>query len=361
MATKKTVRRFEFSEGTSNKFWEIELHGSSYTVSFGRIGHKPQTSGRTFASPAEAMRAYEKIVDEKVGKGYQEVGRAEFVSGSVTVPKARVMSDVLVGDLPPRAAKPKARVMSDVLVGELPPRGASKPKRPKPLHPLEGDSTYVNGLGENVILSKNAPARFESTPASVVKSADRVAVRYTGTIDSVASVIWTMMQLGIPNPSKVAIVLDTVLCQAHVLRAYGESLAKALGFGFFRSEKDLLEKWSKPGRQPLKGLVIVLPGKSGPAIESRGMRGAYAGAVGVRPQLDWKPGKNLSLLDAASVRPPPLQTSTFAWHPTDDELKFAAKKIKPTNYEKALIVATVASGKFPPELVLYGEGEKREA
>jgi len=29
--------RFEFSEGTSNKFWEIELRGRSFTTSYGKI------------------------------------------------------------------------------------------------------------------------------------------------------------------------------------------------------------------------------------------------------------------------------------------------------------------------------------
>jgi predicted DNA-binding WGR domain protein len=32
------TQRYEFSEGTSNKFWEIELSGATYTARWGRIG-----------------------------------------------------------------------------------------------------------------------------------------------------------------------------------------------------------------------------------------------------------------------------------------------------------------------------------
>lgn len=42
-------RRFEFVEGTSRKFWEIEVNGSKTGIHFGRIGAAGQTSLKTFA------------------------------------------------------------------------------------------------------------------------------------------------------------------------------------------------------------------------------------------------------------------------------------------------------------------------
>jgi DNA ligase-1 len=66
-------RRFEFSEGTSNKFWEISLSGKSHTVTFGRIGTEGQTKTKDFADEAAARKDYDKLVREKTGKGYQEV------------------------------------------------------------------------------------------------------------------------------------------------------------------------------------------------------------------------------------------------------------------------------------------------
>jgi len=68
------MRRFEFSEGTSNKFWEIELDGDSFTVRYGRLGTDGQTQTKTFDSPAKAQFEHDKLVAEKVKKGYVEGG-----------------------------------------------------------------------------------------------------------------------------------------------------------------------------------------------------------------------------------------------------------------------------------------------
>ncbi|NUO54843.1 MAG: WGR domain-containing protein [Polyangiaceae bacterium] len=65
--------RYEFKEGKSNKFWEIELEDDSFTTRFGRIGSDGQESTKSFDSRAEAKREYEKLIAEKVKKGYQLV------------------------------------------------------------------------------------------------------------------------------------------------------------------------------------------------------------------------------------------------------------------------------------------------
>ncbi len=71
------MRRYELSEGNSNKFWEIELEGSSFTTRFGRIGTGGQTSTKTFKSDDEARKQYEKIIAEKEKKGYSLVGEGD--------------------------------------------------------------------------------------------------------------------------------------------------------------------------------------------------------------------------------------------------------------------------------------------
>ncbi|HRH00795.1 MAG TPA: WGR domain-containing protein, partial [Polyangiaceae bacterium] len=68
------MRRFELSEGTSNKFWQVEREGASVTVCFGRIGTSGQTQVKTHASDAAAQTELDKLVKEKTKKGYQEVG-----------------------------------------------------------------------------------------------------------------------------------------------------------------------------------------------------------------------------------------------------------------------------------------------
>src|SRR5262245_40404203 len=66
--------RYEFSEGSSNKFWEIKLEGKGFTTTYGKIGTNGQTTLKTWKSEDEAKREYDKIVAEKVKKGYQLVG-----------------------------------------------------------------------------------------------------------------------------------------------------------------------------------------------------------------------------------------------------------------------------------------------
>ncbi|HEY7372965.1 MAG TPA: WGR domain-containing protein [Polyangia bacterium] len=66
--------RYEFSEGSSNKFWEIALEGKAFTTTWGRIGTAGQTKTKTCASEAAAKKEYDKLIAEKVGKGYVEAG-----------------------------------------------------------------------------------------------------------------------------------------------------------------------------------------------------------------------------------------------------------------------------------------------
>lgn len=66
-------RRFEYRDEKSEKFWEIELKGSSFTTYYGKIGGGPRQDTKEWSSPAEAKKEYEKIVAEKMKKGYEEV------------------------------------------------------------------------------------------------------------------------------------------------------------------------------------------------------------------------------------------------------------------------------------------------
>ena len=66
--------RYEIDEGNSNKFWEIELNGTSFTTSYGRIGTAGQTTTKTFATEELAKKEYDKLVKQKTGKGYELVG-----------------------------------------------------------------------------------------------------------------------------------------------------------------------------------------------------------------------------------------------------------------------------------------------
>lgn len=65
-------RHFEFSDGSSNKFWDIELSGKDVTTTWGRIGTGGQSKTKQFASESKAQEEYNKLVREKTSKGYIE-------------------------------------------------------------------------------------------------------------------------------------------------------------------------------------------------------------------------------------------------------------------------------------------------
>lgn len=80
-------RRFEYTDARSHKFWSIRLDGCSYTVQYGRIGTVGQTQCKQFGTEAEAQRSYEKLIDEKLRKGYVEVTAGDG-SGAVPSPSS---------------------------------------------------------------------------------------------------------------------------------------------------------------------------------------------------------------------------------------------------------------------------------
>lgn len=68
------MRRFEFRDQKSNKFWEIERDGAELILRWGRIGTDGQSARKPQASEAKAKAEYEKLIRSKLDKGYQEVG-----------------------------------------------------------------------------------------------------------------------------------------------------------------------------------------------------------------------------------------------------------------------------------------------
>src|SRR4051794_739851 len=66
------MRRFELRQGTSSKFWEIEVEGLRLTARFGRIGAQGQTQLQSFGSEEDARVAAERRISEKFANGYRE-------------------------------------------------------------------------------------------------------------------------------------------------------------------------------------------------------------------------------------------------------------------------------------------------
>jgi len=73
-------KHLKYIDGTSDKFWEIEVRGSDYTVTYGKNGTSGTVQSKSFGSDEECLKMAEKILAEKVKKGYSESGEVDMAS-----------------------------------------------------------------------------------------------------------------------------------------------------------------------------------------------------------------------------------------------------------------------------------------
>ena len=76
------MRTFSYSDAKSHKFWTIDVTGTGFAVTYGKIGTAGQTAAKSFATADKCQAEADKLVREKTGKGYVE-----------TTPKASVSDD----------------------------------------------------------------------------------------------------------------------------------------------------------------------------------------------------------------------------------------------------------------------------
>jgi predicted DNA-binding WGR domain protein len=65
-------RRFEFVGGSSAKFYEVSVVGRDVHICFGRLDTAGQTQNKSFPSSDAAHKHAEKLVSQKLAKGYIE-------------------------------------------------------------------------------------------------------------------------------------------------------------------------------------------------------------------------------------------------------------------------------------------------
>jgi predicted DNA-binding WGR domain protein len=86
-------RKLVFKDGSSDKFWNIDLDGSSHTVNFGRTGTMGQTQTKSFDDDDAARKSYDKLIAEKVKKGYTDIDGSTPVAAATETsepkPKAK--------------------------------------------------------------------------------------------------------------------------------------------------------------------------------------------------------------------------------------------------------------------------------
>ena len=70
MNNQSAAQRFEYKDEKSAKFWEIRVDGNRFSVRYGKIGTEGQTQVKEFDDAAVAEKQAQKLIAEKVGKGY---------------------------------------------------------------------------------------------------------------------------------------------------------------------------------------------------------------------------------------------------------------------------------------------------
>ncbi|WP_157313934.1 WGR and DUF4132 domain-containing protein [Chitinibacter sp. GC72] len=146
------MQRYEYTEGNSSKFWEIEQDGLQLNIRWGRIGTNGQSQTKDFASADKASTAMEKLIKEKTGKGYTHTG--DIAVNNIKkelqqdTPEQATEKSITVNIAAPQAATPPSQPER----GSTPPwlsieyialtpemRQAAHPNRQNPGQPLNID------------------------------------------------------------------------------------------------------------------------------------------------------------------------------------------------------------------------------
>jgi predicted DNA-binding WGR domain protein len=98
------MRRFEMVEGSSSKFWEVELGDASFEVRWGRIGTSGQSQTKTFSSAAKARAEHDRLIKDKAGMA----GPPEPPKPARTAKVAPAAATAAMPDVAPDAGLPRS-------------------------------------------------------------------------------------------------------------------------------------------------------------------------------------------------------------------------------------------------------------
>ncbi|WP_281321833.1 DUF6493 family protein [Flavobacterium aestivum] len=73
-------KSLKYIDGNSDKFWEIEVAGLDYTVTYGKNGTSGTSQTKSFTTNEECLKMAEKMLTEKIKKGYSENGEVDAIS-----------------------------------------------------------------------------------------------------------------------------------------------------------------------------------------------------------------------------------------------------------------------------------------
>jgi DNA ligase 1 len=153
MLLESNMRRFEYRDQKSNKFWEIEQDGADLIARWGRISTQGQSGRKSYASEAKAAADRDKQIRAKIDKGYAEVigdsvppAVAQPITQPVEQPEKTAMPDTKPHDNDPPAPI-AAPIIVAIAAAELP----------------EGGETIVSGSGSSTYTLRNIGGAYSCT------------------------------------------------------------------------------------------------------------------------------------------------------------------------------------------------------
>ena len=160
------MRRFEYRDEGSAKFWEIETKGSVLTTRWGRLGSDGTRTIKDLGSEAKAAAEADKQIRSKTGKGYVEVG------GGATAGAASAESSASATAKPSAKAKAPAKAPASA--------ESSTPARAKaPAKAAASDATTTTASARTAGSAKakqaSAPSKPAAAPAKAAASSGTAA------------------------------------------------------------------------------------------------------------------------------------------------------------------------------------------
>jgi predicted DNA-binding WGR domain protein len=258
------MRRFEFVEGKSSKFWQIALEGTSFTVQYGRLGTDGQTQVKDWPTVDKARAEHDKLVKEKTGKGYVEVTNGAGEAPSDDTPKPAAV---------PRKPAPKKEPVEVASTDGW----------------LDAGGGYGLGIRDDTIVARNDKGKVLASVPKQLKDGEA----------------WEML-----SGAAEFLTLHAVECKETIETWMLRSLPVPRGV--------LTAIWADPAwRRPLENLIVEADGIVGilRAIEEKGL-----GVVNLDGETKWLPASGKGPL---SVPHPILLGDLDDWRSLLAELAIA--------------------------------------
>jgi predicted DNA-binding WGR domain protein len=165
------MKRYEFSEDNSSKFWTAGVEDNKFIVIYGKIGTEGKREEKIFPNAAAAKKELDKKTAEKLKKGYAEVG-AVAVAASAE-PEKQEPETPKRPQFPARfeAAKPSADKVSEAITAMEALQNSLGGRSWKVAHQAKKTLRAFESIaGYKASSPKNFVSTFEDLMKSVVSS-----------------------------------------------------------------------------------------------------------------------------------------------------------------------------------------------